>query len=353
MISAKWTVSAAAPAMVIAGVAAAAEPVIVNPDWIKKPSKEEFAAAIPIAAAKSGKTGTARIRCTITVRGLLTKCEVVAEDPAGSGYGNAALLLAPAFRRRPGTRDGVPFESTIMIPFRFDASLLPPDAWSSADKIRKPAEEILIAPTMAWLSTPTPSDVAAAYPRQTSDEQNSPYQVVLRCKVKPDGKLTDCEDVAGTPKTTQLSYAAKSLIKFFRADLSRYAPEHIKKLYVNLPISLSPPAYFQTDRIIAKPEWLRQVDPARAQALFPGKAADAGLTEGRAVLDCIVTPDGTLSPCTSIRETPSGMDFGAAGVRVASAMAVYNWTDTGEPAAGAHVRFAIRFIKSEDDAGKP
>jgi protein TonB len=52
--------------------------------------------------------------------GSLDHCIVVEETPAGLGFGEAALKLAPEFRMRRATIDGVPEQKPVVrIPIRF------------------------------------------------------------------------------------------------------------------------------------------------------------------------------------------------------------------------------------------
>ena len=82
--------------------------VIVNPDWLKKPTSEQITAAWPHDALVHGKGGRAQIACRVNVQGLVEDCKVASEDPAGVGFGAAALTLTPQWQFRPATRDGKP-----------------------------------------------------------------------------------------------------------------------------------------------------------------------------------------------------------------------------------------------------
>jgi protein TonB len=71
-----------------------------------------------------GRSGEVTIACTASRRGDLTRCKVVKEAPLGFGFGQAALSLAPAFRFRPSTRDGLSLEGAkVTLPIKFS----PPD----------------------------------------------------------------------------------------------------------------------------------------------------------------------------------------------------------------------------------
>lgn len=94
--------------------------VILNPDWLRKPSGEDFAHYYPSRAQRMSVEGHATLSCTVTASGGLEACAVVSEAPDDQEFGAAALRMAKLFKMRPMTRDGAPVSGgEVRIPIRF------------------------------------------------------------------------------------------------------------------------------------------------------------------------------------------------------------------------------------------
>ena len=93
---------------------------IARPAWAALPSAEDFQASFPKAA-----NGVNNVRvvlaCTVGAGGALADCAVAQEDPAGEGYGAAALALAPKFTVGPWSLDGQPTAGAkLRVPIRYE-----------------------------------------------------------------------------------------------------------------------------------------------------------------------------------------------------------------------------------------
>ncbi|MBS0360913.1 MAG: energy transducer TonB [Proteobacteria bacterium] len=94
--------------------------VITNPDWRHGPSGADLIRSYPKAALAAHLEGRAVLHCGVAATGDLMGCRVVSEDPAGYGFGEAALSLAPKFKMKPQLRDGAPTsEGQINLPIHF------------------------------------------------------------------------------------------------------------------------------------------------------------------------------------------------------------------------------------------
>ncbi len=130
----------------LTSAALAAEPNVILPDWVRKPTPEEVWWAYPQAARKAIVEGKATIRCMVDETGNPQLCVILSEEPAGMGFGQAAVSLRTSMKFRPKTVDGkyVPDEVTIPVNFTLEPELLPspPEAPLSARQ-RALAQELI------------------------------------------------------------------------------------------------------------------------------------------------------------------------------------------------------------------
>lgn len=100
--------------------------VITRPDVLSPPSQDVLAKAYPVQALGPRIEGEVQLRCRVAFTGDLVDCAVDQESPQGYGFGDAALKLAPAYRMRPETVDGVAVDTgLVVVPIRFRAPQLP------------------------------------------------------------------------------------------------------------------------------------------------------------------------------------------------------------------------------------
>jgi periplasmic protein TonB len=101
-------------------------PIVTNPDWISRPTAADLERFYPPEAARQGLGGTVRLDCWIDSGGWLVRCQVRNEQPAGLGFGDAALMVAPLFRMTSHTRNGEPVGGAkVTVPVRFGPRPLP------------------------------------------------------------------------------------------------------------------------------------------------------------------------------------------------------------------------------------
>jgi protein TonB len=78
----------------------------VEPEWLAQPSKEDFDREYPMMAKARGENGRVVVDCTAQADGTLRNCVVVSETPAGEGFGEATLRLAPKYLLAPKDAKG-------------------------------------------------------------------------------------------------------------------------------------------------------------------------------------------------------------------------------------------------------
>lgn len=123
----------------------------------------------------------------------------------------------------------------------------------------------------------------------------------------------------------------------------------------SLAIVLAAPCIAQVD---ANPAWAPRPqesappDPSILERYYPQRARDQGVS-GRVVIDCAITPQGALSGCRVISESPRGMGFGEASVRAATRLRVRTHGRSGNGAPGARIQIPLDWRLDEPPAEIP
>ena len=89
-------------------------------------------------------------------------------------------------------------------------------------------------------------------------------------------------------------------------------------------------------------EWLRRPTAQEVADLYPEAALRRNLA-GRAVVACTVDAQGRLTACEVEEESPPGVGFGEAVLRVAKLFQLRPATNDGKPVAGGRIRIPIQF----------
>jgi protein TonB len=89
--------------------------VITRPSWTRQPSPEFPERAL----ARGIESGRVTLNCLVNPNGSMSDCNIVSEDPAGAGFGAAALAAARRARLSPQTVDGAAQGARVNFTTRF------------------------------------------------------------------------------------------------------------------------------------------------------------------------------------------------------------------------------------------
>ena len=313
--------------------------VITNPDWMRKPGADEMVQFWP--AKSGGAAGKVKLECVVSRRGLLEDCSVTSETPTGHGFGDSALAMSSIFVMRPMTVDGQPVGgSKVEIPIGFQGGGYQPPSG--------PGTTVTVLSVAPWAAAPTIGQMAQAYPRSQLGKVAS-ARVVLRCALKSDGGLNDCDTLSEAPHGAGFANAAKSLVRDFHV-LGDAKIASASGWKIDVPFDFEDPSRVTTPIEIYDPLWLKQVNPASVVSLFPPEAIKAGVKSGATKLDCAVAADGGLKDCAVVSEDPAGLGFGEAALTIAGVMQMNPWSRQGAPVEGAHIILPIKLVQPTDAA---
>lgn len=313
--------------------ASGAGKVVVKPDWLRRPNGKDLISAYPAPNRQNRDGGSAVIKCLVTAQGALERCEVLGEKPEGSGFGGSALLLAPAFRMRPMMVDGKAVGGAeVRVPFNFG----PVDPAILGSSMR-----VLSFPP--WLTTPTPAQVAAAYPANAAALESG--HVGMRCKLTAEGRLKACEILDSGSAGASFAAAARKLTPFFQVAIDMMGAEFPSNVYVNLAIDFPNPRKPHPPLRILQPNWMALPEPEDVKAVFPEKARTAKVATGAAMLRCTADHAGYLTNCTVEQETPVALGFGEAAISLSEKLRVNPWTASGSPTDGALITLPLRLAE--------
>ena len=255
----------------------------------------EIAAVFPKAAFDQKVSGSAVLNCTADEVGREVDCRVVKEDPAGMGFGQAALALVT--KERVKTKD---FSGASIIGQRFYSSfsfLAPGDSNPN------------------WVRKPTAEELASVFPTKALETAKG-GRAVIGCEVTIEGFLERCHVWDESPAGYGFGAAALQLAPQFRLSPKIRGGRPVAGGGVMIPInwdmSGAHPASLNVGSrsLMLDPPWTAVPSFAQVQAAWPEDAK--GEASGQAALRCSVTTDGLLKACEVISEAPRAKGFGKA-----------------------------------------
>ncbi len=180
-----------------------------------------------------------------------------------------------------------------------------------------------------WLDTPSFEDLAKVYPEDALDKGVS-GRTEIACTVKPDGYLQDCTLVSETPPGAGFGQASLSIAGKFRVKPGTVKPDASGVTRIVIPIRW---------QMVKNPDWIERPNGDTLASYWPdSRGYRAG---ARVVMRCRVEADGTLSHCFISSESPLGLGFGDATLKVARHFRMRPATVDGQPVAGGVVVIPI------------
>ncbi len=160
---------------------------VVPPTVLQQPNEEAVAEYSPRSNPQNLKGGQARLHCIITLAGQLTGCAVTSEEPAGSGFGAAALNLAPLYRLSAETIDGTAVAApiTLVVPFPGPSDLRPASS------------EVPVAG--AWQTCAMIGPKTIRYYPEGAQARGLTGSAEIQCRLGKDGTMTACSWISEDP----------------------------------------------------------------------------------------------------------------------------------------------------------
>jgi len=161
----------------------------------------------PAAAKAAGVQGQAVIRCRRDDHLALVGCTLVSEDPAGQGFGAAALAMAAKSPQNPRLllKDAAAEPSAdTTISFILRPPYITPDVTRMAHIVK----------SAAIVTQPTSAQIQAEYPPRALDNQVQ-GGAVIECVVTLTGKLAECQVYDEQPTGYGFGQAALDLATDF------------------------------------------------------------------------------------------------------------------------------------------
>jgi hypothetical protein len=293
------------------------------------------------AIAKGLKSGSATVRCPVTVAGSISECTLLNETPEGSGMGKASLVAATQFLVNPPQRDGKPVEAMIdiIVPWA------PPEGGRTGSSVGRGDMSVGTHPTythVVWTNSASYADLLAAVPVKAK-AANVSGTAVLRCVFTDTGTLSACHATSELPAGYGFGNAAMDLAPHFKAPAKAADGKSVKDAWVTVNVLFPPGLGDGSAMSVTSVQWLGQPTAQQWASVYPPKAKAAGVTAGSATLSCTVEVDGGLKACGVKDETPAGMGFGAAAMAAVPVFVMKQWNDDGEPMVGRKITFPLTF----------
>jgi len=208
----------------VVGLSILALSVAVGSPSAAQPISDQLRSYYPARAAAAGLDGEATLRCDITPQIVLLNCRLKSENPAGFGFGEAALRLAKLSRPNPRAQLPASRGAPMRFTFTYSPMAITPNTLKPIAVVRNPD----------WVRQPTPEEVSAAFPMEATAAAG---RAVVGCRVAVNQTLTDCTVLQEALPAQGFGQAALRLTTVIRLTPKTYDDEPVGGHEVRIPFS--------------------------------------------------------------------------------------------------------------------
>jgi len=291
-----------------------------KPRFVVQVPRDRMKAAFPKGATVTGK---AALDCVAAEGGKLADCKIAKEDPAGQGFGQAALSVVGFERIKPTDETGA---SVVGRPVRTSFEFLAPgDANPN------------------WLRKPTGKEIANVFPKKAI-EDGVAGKATIGCQVTTEGFLQNCKVLSESPKDYYFGAAGLQLTPQLRMTPKIRGGKAVPGGSVSIPINWEAPnrsSMMNSTTVVLDPPWTQVPTQAEVNAAWPREAA--GLASGQAALRCGLDRTGRLRGCDVISESPRGKGFGKAALSLSKSFGVTFAPEEAKAAKDLKIDVPFRF----------
>lgn len=187
-----------------------------------------------------------------------------------------------------------------------------------------------------WLTLPTGADMARFRPEGAT----ASGRAVIECKVSGRGLLDSCQVLEETAGEHYGKAALRVAARFRMGPRDRAGLATAgRKVRLPLTWTLTPPPTDTADTS-SSPHWIRRPSGNDMARVYPRVAVSANAS-GRATMVCRILATGRLTDCDVVEETPPGMGFGEATIRLAPYFQMSTTTADGKSVEGGTIRVPL------------
>lgn len=195
-----------------------------------------------------------------------------------------------------------------------------------------------------WRTRPTADELALAYPQEAVSHHLDGH-VVIHCRVRISGNLTDCDVVEEAPAGYGFGASALKMAEHFdmKPLTDNGAPSDEGE--INVPISFREPKPI----LITQPEplppgssWFSCPSDGKSLGRYYPKKAQKLNVEGGATIQCRLSPTGAATECAWLKESPPDLGFGEAAQKLGCLMK-FKRTATADASEQLFFKAPIRF----------